>query len=125
MHNDSYQMQRKQESPTMVKADKHNEVAKKPVDNAPILITSTTDEDSSYSQHEKIDMDALLLQFDEEHILLDDLPTVKVADLFKVGNSFRMYIAQIQSPYKFWFQLKEDEASIDSLMDNLAYGIGS
>lgn len=83
------------------------------------LHSSTTDEDSS--QREKIDLNSLLLHFDDEKILFDDLPTLKMTDIFKPDQSFRMYIAQIHSPYKFWFQLKEKEELIDSLMDHLEY----
>lgn len=63
-----------------------------------------------------------LAQFGIDRIeLSDSLPELNFSDRFKIGQSFRIFLSQIHSPYKFWFHLNEHSNDIDRLMSRLEY----
>ncbi|XP_055310115.1 uncharacterized protein LOC129573532 [Sitodiplosis mosellana] len=68
-----------------------------------------------------IDINCTLLLFDEHCIEFDNLPRIKFNQHFETGRKMRVFIAQIHSPYKFWFQLKDDGENIESLMNALEH----
>lgn len=67
----------------------------------------------------KISADFTLLQFDEEVIEFGVYNIIKFKEQFIVGQSFRIFLSQIHTPFKFWFQLKEHADTIETLMSGL------
>lgn len=76
-----------------------------------------TDEKDDSSDGLQFNCDLLL--FDEHHIEFGDLPRIKFTDTFHDGQHLRIFLAQIHSPYKFWFQRKDDIDNIETLMNAL------
>lgn len=68
-----------------------------------------------------LDIDLTLLKFEEFKIEFGALPTVNFEEIFSKGQKFRLFLTQIHSPYKFWFQFKEHEEHINTLMSALEY----
>lgn len=64
----------------------------------------------------EFEFDYQLMKFEEQHIASDGLPKVQFNELFQINTKFEVYIAQVHSPYKFWFQLKEDSEKLFTLM---------
>lgn len=71
----------------------------------------------------ELEIDTSLLKFEEERIEFDKLPTVNFEETFEDGQSFRIFLSQIHSPYKFWFQLKDDAEQLNDLMSSLEYDL--
>lgn len=69
----------------------------------------------------ELEIDLTLLKFEEFRIEFGGLPTVNFEEKFVHGQSFRIFLSQIHSPYKFWFHLKEEEENIANLMSSLEY----
>lgn len=69
----------------------------------------------------KANIARFLLTFEEEDIHLEGLPTMELDKVFESGRGFRLYLSQVHSPFKFWFQMNDDLDAIDSLMDRLKY----
>lgn len=65
----------------------------------------------------------LFIDFDEDDIEFGCLPQSNFNKTFKAGNSCRIYIAQIHTPYKIWFHTKENGDTTVDLMDSLEWGI--
>lgn len=72
-----------------------------------------------YEMGEEFIRAARLLQFDEENIEFGSLKHKSFDDLFSAGQSFHIYLSQVHSPYKFWFQKKTDCDDIDNFMEDL------
>lgn len=79
------------------------------------------DEEQDYEDEftPKINLDAKILNFNEDHIEFGSLIEMNLSEKFKPDQRFRLFLSQVQSPYKFWFQRAEDNEQIDSLMDHL------
>lgn len=69
----------------------------------------------------KANIARFLLTFEEEDIHLEGLPTMELDKIFESGRGFRLFLSQVHSPFKFWFQLNDNLEMIDSLMDRLKY----
>lgn len=61
------------------------------------------------------------ISLESENIEIDDLPKMSVDKQFQTGQSVRVFISLIHSPYKFWFQVYDSADMIDSLMEHLEY----
>lgn len=68
-----------------------------------------------------ININCQLLLFDEHNIEFDDLPRIKFNEQFETGKQLRIFLSQIHSPYKFWFQLKDNVDHIETLMNAMEY----
>lgn len=66
-----------------------------------------------------IKMDFGLLKFDEELIEFDQLRCVEFQEQFRADQSFRIFLSQTHSPYRFWFHLMEHAEHIETLMNGL------
>lgn len=73
--------------------------------------------------NDKFNIARYLLTFDEESIHLDDLATIALDKHIEPGRAFRLFLSQVHSPFKFWFQLNEHLEMIDSLMGGLKYAV--
>lgn len=111
--NANYQKQSNGFSSTK-QAIKHQTIDCKKID----LISSSEDEKVS-ENIEKIDLECPLLHLEDENIEFDELPVVNMRNVFKTGQSLRVFISLVHSPYKFWFQREEDGELIDVLMERL------
>ncbi|KAJ6637547.1 Tudor and KH domain-containing protein like [Pseudolycoriella hygida] len=50
----------------------------------------------------------------------DKIKTSPINDVVKVGSFYEMYVSEVSSPYKFWFQLDEQEPNaVDELQERL------
>lgn len=88
------------------------------IDEIQLANLRTSKIDSSDQQ----ELDLRLMLFDEDKIEFGvDLPEISVSEQFKPGQSFRIFLATIHSPYKFWFQLNEHSDQIGRLMSGLEY----
>lgn len=46
--------------------------------------------------------------------------TTNIDDLMKVGSVYELYISEVNNPYKFWFQLGDDDLHpVDDMQRNL------
>lgn len=46
--------------------------------------------------------------------------TTPIDDVMKVGGFYELYVSEVNSPYKFWFQLDEESPNaIDELQEHL------
>lgn len=86
-----------------------------------IAIEDDREEEPKCSSGEPTELDFRLLKFDQEEIELGHLPEIKINDQFKCNQTMRIYLAQIHSPYKFWFNLSEHAEHVESLMSRMEY----
>ena len=70
---------------------------------------------------QKVNIVRYLLTFNEEDIHLTDLPPIELNKIIEAGQSFRLFLSQLHSPFKFWFHLNADLEKIDSIMSRLKY----
>lgn len=75
--------------------------------------------DILFDFEKKISIDLTLFQFDEENIAFGAYNIIKFEEKFIVGQSFHVFVSEIHSPFKFWFQFKEDDGKIKTLMSGL------
>ncbi len=46
--------------------------------------------------------------------------TTNIGDLLEIGKVYEVYVSEVYSPYKFWFQLGEDDPNpLDELQESL------
>lgn len=46
--------------------------------------------------------------------------TMPIDSVMSVGGIYELYVSEVHNPYKFWFQLDEENlASVDDLQENL------
>lgn len=124
----SIQSNRKQSNDCVIDANKFNAQNDADVDDADIVKLDDSDDDSVCDFEElkcgdkvKLNIARFLLTFDEEDIFLEDLPMIELDKIFESGRGFRLFLSQLHSPFKFWFQLNDNLEMIDSIMDRLKY----
>lgn len=84
-------------------------------------VESDSEDEVEIDIDNKTKMARYLLTFNEENIYLVDLPAIKLEQIMQPDKSFRLFLSQVHSPFKFWFQLDENLEMIESLMDRLEY----
>lgn len=122
------QSDRKQSIDSVNDANKFNGQNYADIDDVDVVKLDDSDDDSVHDYAEfkcgdkvKLNIARFLLTFDEEDIYLEPLPMLELNQIFEPGRAFRLFLSQVQSPYKFWFQLNDHLEMIDSLMDRLKY----
>lgn len=87
------------------------------------FVDSDDESDHDYGRmqrgNNKANIARYLLTFDEENIHLGDLPTMDLDKTIEIGRGFRLFLSQVHSPFKFWFQLNDNLEEIDSLMSRI------
>lgn len=81
--------------------------------------SSFIDEEEEDNDSENTQMARRLLVFEEENVHREDLPGIELEKILVPGKECRLFFAEVHSPFKFWFQLKDNSERIDSLMDRL------
>lgn len=79
---------------------------------------STSTENTRLSATMKIDM-RLQIDFDPDEIEFDCLPPDDFDTSFNIGETVGIYMGQIYSPFKFWFQTRDHGSQLDELMMSL------
>lgn len=93
-------------------------------DTIGLQIDSDDDSDCDYEEWlrrngKKTSIAHYLMTFNDDNIHVGDLPSIELDKLIQPGHGFRLFLSQVHSPFKFWFQLNEHSEAIDSLMDRL------
>lgn len=106
-------------------------IKKKPVaeardiqDDGQMDLDDHTDDEYDYATHDnckdkKNAIARYLMEFNEENIHLGDLPSIDLDKIIVPGRNFRLFLTEVHSPFKFWFQLNDNAEAVDSLMDRL------
>lgn len=127
----SHQSNGKQSSDCVNRANKANAHESADIDDVHVVKLDDSDDSDDESDYDfaelkcndqaKANIARFLLTFEEEDIHLEGLPTMELDKIFESGRGFRLFLSQVHSPFKFWFQLNDNLEMIDSLMDRLKY----
>lgn len=124
----SNQFDRKQSSDYVNHATEANAQESADIDDVHVVKLDDSGDESDCDFEElkcndqaKANIARFLLTFEEEDIHLEGLPTMELDKIFESGRGFRLFLSQVHSPFKFWFQLNDNLEMIDSLMDRLKY----
>lgn len=61
----------------------------------------------------------LIMDFEADEIAFGRLPLSDFEKMFAVGTNMRVYVSQIYSPFKFWFQTADDGEKLEDMMTQL------
>lgn len=97
--------------------------------DADIVKLNDSDDESDFdygemqfgNNNDKLNIARYGLTFDEENIHWQELPTMELDKIIETGRGFRLFLSQVHSPFKFWFQLNDNLETIDSLMERIKY----
>lgn len=66
----------------------------------------------------KIDID-LIMHFEIDEIAFGRLPQNDLVQMFAVGKSINIFVSEMCSPSKFWFQRSDDGDLLEAMMEHL------
>lgn len=61
----------------------------------------------------------LVLDFEADEIAFSQLPPYDFEQTFSVAAKIRIFVSQVLSPYKFWFQTIDDGEKLEDMMSHL------